>query len=529
MSKTCRSDAQERNLSRPHALRGLILFSLLTLAAPVTHAQRVVIKGDTVQEIEILPNIHFRTDRRVFTVMAALNAAGFDYEAPSREMSAVRKGVRSRLAALDADLRSRMNRFYLEHPFPDVTSTQAAYISLALLLTEPPELRLIVDPKTTPAEVTRIAGFEKLVQEFYLAANVESLWEQFRAHYELELERYLQVMKAISQETLAYFRIPARIAMDRQIFFISDLLNSHDIVNARNLDRVYYVVVGPSETNQEYHLQLQHEYLHFLLDPIVEKFAAAILQHQELLNVAQRQPAIKSEYQNQFLRIVTESLIEGILLRLHPTPDFDARMVRSFHQGLVLTPYFYRGVKNYDSDHTVTFPAYCETLFQKMASLKIEDDENEISAMYVGLRQTGERRSQEEAKSAAADAIQKQVNGLLSESAKLLAQKNLEPAQSKLWQVLELDPGNRGAFFYLAQIAGQGKNTEEAFTYYGKAAQNPSPPWIRAWSLLRMGSILASRGEFKEARSYFLQVTSLSGDLRGAREAAEKAIKEMPE
>ena len=189
---------------------------------------------------EDLANINFTADVRVFTVMAALNAAGFDYETSGREMSEVRQLIRQEIEKVDPGLLEELRTFYDSHNLTeDEARQQVAYTSLALLLSEPPEFQMTVPEVVMPEDVKEVLGFEKLVKEFYQTANIESLWQSQQPAYEKELASYRTVIKDLIAQTLDYFRIPPRVVLDRQIILIPDLLNAKTIVNVRNLDLVH--------------------------------------------------------------------------------------------------------------------------------------------------------------------------------------------------------------------------------------------------------------------------------------------------
>ena len=113
---------------------------------------------------------------RVFAVVAALNAAGFDVElAP--QYHPVRQRVRDALAGIDADLIRRLREFYTEHKGDALDETQlAGYISLALNLTDPPSLEFSYDQELVPPDARGLGEFLPLLREFYDAARITQLW-----------------------------------------------------------------------------------------------------------------------------------------------------------------------------------------------------------------------------------------------------------------------------------------------------------------------------------------------------------------
>ena len=483
------------------------------------------------QRLQELANISLKTDIRIFTVMAALNAAGFDYEVPQKQMSRVRQGVRREMEQLDPDLSARLQVFYTAHRrHRDESKEQIAYTSLALLLSGPPDFELPnLDEEDMPEDVWHLRGFEDLVRELYLAADIPSLWRRYEPEHRSELIPYQNIFRDVIHQTLDYFRVPTRIALDRAIILIPDLLNIHNVVNARNTEQIYYIVVGPAEEPARSRIQLQHEYLHFLIDPIIEKFGALLLKHEELLSLSQRQPHIKSEYQNRFLVIVTESLIESILLRLYPEQKLDERLMELFRQGLIFAPHFYRSIQLYEKSELISFPSYVESVFQGISEPMIKDDAEAIARLENKLKEVRQKKLTAEQAVQTEVARRSRINSLLAEAGKLLKQEQFKLAQEKLNELLQEDPENGNAYFYLAQIASQQKQHGLAFEYYRKVSQFPQTSlWIRAWSLLRMGRFLAHQGDFEGAHRHFKQVLELAGDLKGAREEAKTSLAQLP-
>ena len=357
------------------------------------------------QALEGLANVRFQADVRVFSTMAALNLAGFDFEAAGQQMSPVRQSLRQALKGVSPDIRARLQAFYAEHRRNRRDIDQlASYLSLALLLGNAPDFVLAVDKRNVPEDVNPILGFEVLVSELYVKGKLGALWPRYQAVYEAELASYRPVLVELIRQTLNYFKIPPRIVMDRQIVLIPDLLGPKNIVNARNVGTSYHVILGPVDRPGDNRIQLQHEYLHFLLDPLIEKYGSLLHRHEDLLNLAQNQPNTKPEYQNHFMMVVTESLVEALILRLNPPKeggDIDPALVSLYRRGLIFTPFFYRAFPLYEKTDMSTFPSYIEPLFQQVDEGKIRADEkwaagieDRLRAASAGLRQ--EAASQEE-------------------------------------------------------------------------------------------------------------------------------------
>lgn len=506
--------------------RSLLIACLLSAAM----CQLSVVPAQSAETTEDLVNIIFTKDVRVFTVMAAMNAAGFDYETSGREMSRVRQLVRQETEKIDPSLLEELRTFYSSHNLAaDESDQQIAYTSLALLISGPPDFQMTVQETEMPEDVKEILGFEKLVKEFYQAADIESLWQSQQPAYEEELASYRIVVKELIAQTLDYFRIPPRVVMDRQIILIPDLLNAKMIVNVRNLDRVYYVVVGPTDEAAENHRQFQHEYLHFLIDPLIEKFGMALIEHGDLLELAHAQPRLKPQFQNKFFLLVAESLIESVLLRLHDPENTDRELVRLFRQGLIFAPFFSRGLERYEREtELISFPSYVETLLDRIENPLIEEDAKLIASLEDEFQAAQQREIETQQRSIDEANRRNHVNSLLNEAAVFLSTKEFQQAQETLRKVLSDDPDNGNAYFYLAQVASQTDRHEQASEYYTLAANTPGiASWIQAWSILRIGNYHAFQGQSEKARTFFDRVLELEGDLRGAKEEAQRALDQL--
>ena len=79
-------------------------------------------------------------------------------------------------------------------------------------------------------------------------------------------------------------------------------------------------------------------------------------------------------FRDNYLLVVSESLIASIQSRLHPPPDPLPKVVQLYLEGLVLTPLFLRELEQFEQDDLVTLPVYLENMFGKIQKDKIEAD-----------------------------------------------------------------------------------------------------------------------------------------------------------
>ena len=74
----------------------------------------------------------------LFTVLAAINAAGYDAEIDSTSNSPVREAVRKELAAKSIPCLEELKRFVRDHHQADATAELSQYISFGLVVDGPP-------------------------------------------------------------------------------------------------------------------------------------------------------------------------------------------------------------------------------------------------------------------------------------------------------------------------------------------------------------------------------------------------------
>jgi hypothetical protein len=456
--------------------------------------------------------------------MAAINAAGFDVDADVLEEGSARSMVRKSLANLDPVLRDRLRSFYQEiNTEQDHLAQQSKYVSYALLLRGPPDFTLEVKEEDLPSDVKPLIGFELLLREFWEKAELGQLWRQLESTHADEAMSYKPLIRNMIIETLGFLRTTARVALDRRVVFIPDLLNAFGVVNARNLSNTYFVIVGPTRAGTESIEEVRHEYLHFLIEPLVNKYRGYLPEPAPYFERAEIQPHVVEAFVQSFPLMVAESLIRAVEIRLGRRGEDQelSRVIEEYERGLILAPYFRAGLAEWEAGEESLEELVPELI--KGIRWDIEKErEEEISRMRMDLALRRERAA-EQKKSERAH-IQT-ISDLLKRANELLLQKQFEDAERLLEEVLLLDNSNASALFGMAQIAGQRQALGQALELYERAALNASDRiWIAAWSHLRRGNILQLQGHLEKAVAEWSKVLRLQGDLHGADEEAKKAL-----
>ncbi len=483
--------------------------------------------GAAGQQVEDLVNIRFASDARVFAVMAAINAAGFDLDAGGAAPESPRAAARAWAAGLDDEVAGRLRTFYLDRGRgEDDLRQQARYLSLALHMGPPPGFQPPAAESGLPEEARGLRGFENLLKDLWLQRGLARLWEETRPAYDREAAAYRPLIRGMIVDTLAYFRTEARVAFDRKVNFLPDLLNAFGVVNARNTGDEYYLVVGPSAGPGRPLRSVRHEYLHFLIDPLVVKYTAYLPEERPFLQSAGAKARVQPHVRADFHLLLGESLIRAAEIRLErwPGSQAQAQLVRAYEEGLVLAPYFFEALGRFErAEGSITgvFLALVEGISWEREKRR----DGEMEALAAEL--TALQKREAEAESAGARRLAETREKLERANALLLA-RSFSEAEALLEEVLKDDPRNANALFGLAQAAGQAQNLERALQLYADAAaQAGEQQWLRAWSLVRRGNIFLVEGDSGRAAQEYEKALALKGDLRGAAEAARRALEEM--
>lgn len=478
------------------------------------------------QRVEGLVNIRFAPDARVFAVMAAINAAGFDLDDQRLADNPVRKLVRDRLRGMDPELRGRLARFYSAH-FGGGSDfdQQIKYVSYALLLTGPPGFTLTLAQGELPTEAAPILGFDSLVQELWAKGGGQRLWDEVGPAYAAEAESYRPLIRQMILDTLRYLRTDPRVSLDRRVTFIPDLLNAFGVVNARNVGDDYFVVVGPSTKDTKLVASVRHEYLHFLIDPLVAKYRILLPDPAPFLRILETMPGAEAPFKNDFRLMLGESMIHAIEGRLRTTEGGvrAAAIVEDYDKGLILIPYFDERLADFERDSS----SIIEAISSMLKGIRWEAESQRGDAVEAMRQQRSPEPVPAPAGPASPGADPSEIRNKLERANALLLARKFEEAEPPLREVVRLDPSNASALFGLAQILTRKMQLQDALDYYEEAAAHAQDrAWIAGWSRVYRGNIFAQSGDMARARAEWSKALELMGDLRGAREAASKALSE---
>ena len=182
----------------------------------------------------------------LFSVLAAINAAGYNADADSPSNHPTRDLVRRELAAKKIPCLDELKKFFENHRQSDWNSELSQYVSFALVTDGPPAFAPRLKRNELPPDVTALEGFQPLLARFYREADVESLWKNAQPAFDAVIARYHEPVTRAVTEVSGYLRAEATGVRGWRFQVYVDLLSAPNQIHTRSYGSEYFVVVTPS-------------------------------------------------------------------------------------------------------------------------------------------------------------------------------------------------------------------------------------------------------------------------------------------
>jgi tetratricopeptide (TPR) repeat protein len=457
----------------------------------------------------------------LFSVVAGMNVCGYEQELSSS--SPIRMQVRADLVEAsktpDAAAAAReMCRFYQDHRQGDMTHDLAQYVSLALNLGPPPDFSPKLKEADMPPDATYVLGFITVLQRYYQAAKLHSIWEKHQPQYLGLIDQFHDPVSGMINSTDNYLRMPMSGYTGRSFIVYFEPMAAPGQVNSRNyLQDFYYLVVSPA--GDSIHMDaLRHTYLHFVLDPLIAKRATALDRLAPILLAVQTAP-MAEEYKRDMGLLVLECLIRAIeahnpLDAKLPEKDRLAMVQRSEKEGFVLTGYFYDQLRQFGKESIGLQDAFPNWLHNiDVGSQKKRASQIAFSAEAAPeVVQASQHASQPQKK---IDLAEKALASGNPAEAEKLAQDSLKSNE---------DPAR--AYFVLAKVASFNGDMEAAETDFQKATDSGGSAHVVAWSHIYLGRILDIQEERDKAVAQYKAALAISDIPPDAKAAADKGVQQ---
>jgi tetratricopeptide (TPR) repeat protein len=484
---------------RVTALNCVLLVILLTLPY-AAYAQRTELG-----QLDASPTL--------FTVMAAINAAGYDAQLDSPNNHPLRKAVRDELAKKNIPSLVAIKQFYAKHPQVD------PYISFAIACDGAPKFTINKREMDIPPDVIALEHLSPLLAAFYKEAGIEDLWQRSQPAINQYIERYHRpVVDAVLQVNAYLRQQTSGLARSRFQIFL-ELLAAPNQVQMRSYGFLYAVVITPSPDVRIF--DVRHAYLHYLLDPLSTHWADVLDRKKGIGDHAFRAGALSDSVKQDFLQLTSESLIRAVEARLDRDP---ASVQKSLLQGYILTPFFSEQLPLYESQET-DMATYYKPMIQSIDVMKEEARLSKVNFDSTSAPGHSVR---------AAAPPPPPLTGAaktLKDADYAYDAHDLETAKKLYLEVLQQPPvedAHAQAYYGLAHIAALQKDPETSQRLFLKTLElNPPQPQTKAYTLIYLGKLAAASGEPEQAVKYLQDALKVEGAPEKVREEARKTLAQI--
>jgi tetratricopeptide (TPR) repeat protein len=465
------------------------------------------------------PRMSVETSQALFSVMAAINACGYD--AGLEESIPLRKQIRDEVfkAAQSQEAQNALRimcAYYEDHQQENAGRTLSNYISLGLNLSDGPGLQLRTRESDLPPDAIFVYGFVPLLQRFSQAADLDSIWQRHRADYNKLIEQLHSPVSNLLVSTDLYLKRNLSGYLKHEFVVYVEPLAAPSEVNSRNYGDDYYMVVSPAADGSIRLDQVRHTYLHYILDAMVLSRGTTLQRLAPLLDSVKRS-SLDESYRFDIGLLLTESLIRAVEARLlggrkGPDKPREELAWASTRQGFILTEYFYGRLVQFEHDEVGFDQSFADWLHEiDVAKVqKFADTVPFTQGTTPELVRKNVRREKEL---------------LVDLAERALASGNFDGAQNYAQQAIDAHEDQGRALFVLARVAVARGKLSDAQSYFERAAAVSTDVKIRGWSHIYLGRILDLQEHRQEAVQHYHAALEAGGSPE-MKAAAEKGLQQ---
>jgi len=451
----------------------------------------------------------------LFSVLAAINAAGYDADLDSPANHPLRQAVRRELAARAAPSLFDLKRFFAEHRQKTWAAELSQYVSFALSVDGPPSFKYRFLAHQLPPDVQPLDGFDALMRRFHKEADLESLWRKAQPAIEQALERYQPSAARAVLEVNAYLRSSTTGYLGRRFQIYVDLLGAPHQIHVRSYGDDFLLVLTPSPEPQT--ADIRQAYLRYLLDPLVYRRSEELKQKKPLEDYALGAPLLAEHYKQDFLLLVTACLAKAIEARLEKKPELVEQALR---EGFILTPYFAEALPAYEKqEQSMRF--YFEEIVK---GIDLRKETRRLDKVQFASERAVRKARPADAPPQPEPTPAEQT---LEEAEQHYARRELERASQLYRRLLEettVRPVQARAYYGLARIAALHKDPETAEKLFQRTLESSPEAPVRAWTHVYLGRLAEAAGEREGSARHYRAALAVEGASEAARAAARKGL-----
>lgn len=459
-----------------------------------------------------IPSILIQPDIRVFTVLGALRAAGFDEG--SLLLHPAGLPIAREFGNLPTGVTARLKSFYDSHRGEeDPQKELTKYISLAFVIDGPPDFKPLLAAGQMPPDASSVAELTNLLGEFYAKARVESIWSRYKHLHDRAVVAYRPLVNRMIMTTEGYLRMRSGVYRGRQLVLVPDHLVPPNTFNARTYQSSYYFLFSPSKSPKV--SEIRHQFLHFLLDPFAARYPLPVEQRKiltEIMLAGSEQPESAGQGVQE---MVTESLIKAVEMRLDrlPREEAEGALNEAVRSGALLCHHFFEALQQFEKEFE-GFQLYYRTLLSGLDISDVWEVRQAVISSSPRKMPRAERPTE--------------VERLMRQAKSSLGSEELERAAELFNLVLDRHDSRNGEALYglgIVAVSRGDKNT--ARDYFGRAVASEScPDSVKVWAYIYLGRLFDLDDDREEAILQYRAAVALGDDTRGAQAVARSGLLE---
>ncbi len=448
----------------------------------------------------------------LFTVMAAINAAGYDADLASTNNHPLRNAIREELAKRNVPSLPAIKEFFVKHRQRNDTLELSQYISFALTAGGPPDFAIKMRDVEIPPDAGPMQELSPLLSAFYREANIEDLWKRSQRGIDQYIERYHQPVSEAVLQVNAYMRQQTSGFRGRHFQIFIELQAAPNQVQTRSYGNEYTIVISP--TTEVRIFDVRHAYLHYLLDPLSTRYQEILDRKKSLVDHAVRAKALADSYKEDFLLLTTESLIKAVEARLDKRPE---TVQQALLEGNILAPFFAEQLPVYEKQEQAMQLYYPDMV----GAIELVKEDARLSQVVFN------KEPPTRAVVKAPEPPPPPPTGAaktLDAAEKLYRSNDLDQAKKLFLDALQQTdrkPQHASAYFGLGRIAAKQKDPEASLRLFEKVLELEPEPFVKGWTLVYLGRLSVAAGDRDAAGKYFQSALQVEGASNDARQAAK--------
>jgi tetratricopeptide (TPR) repeat protein len=461
--------------------------------------------------------------------MCALDAAGFEADESTLAEMPDRLNLRTDLLKMQGPATTALREFYRQHAFANRAQTLSRYITFSLVAGPPPDFRFLYDRDLLPPDVLTIEDFQEILANFYREAHLAARWALVKPEYDRAQALYDAPVRHIVTISNAYLREVLQASHGRTFtVFVEPLVGN--LTNFRNYGNTYSIVVGtPSPLPLS---DIQHAYLHFLLDPLPLRYRKQVEAKKALLSIAARAPRLPVDYHDDFVSFTDECLIQAVQLRLQrlSPAQLEADLKQADQSGFILVRPLVEQLMEFEKE-APSMEYYFPDL---IAGIDVAAQQKRLQNIQFASAQAAPP-SEHGAFATKAEPNEAQ---LLDQGERAIALKEPAHAKAAFEGVLAKNPNEPRALYGMALASVLSGEADTAKKFFEKVIVVSSPsesapgsnarkvdPGTLSWSHVYLGRIFDIEDDRDSAIGEYQAALAVAGAPESARVAAQQGVK----